>query len=78
MPKLKLGVIESDKPVRLAIELPASVHRDLVAYSEAHARETGQQRLELSKLIATMLGRFMATDRGFSHIRRRRVSLNDQ
>jgi hypothetical protein len=73
MAKLKLGVIESDKPVRLTIELPASVHRDLVAYSNAHAKETGQQPLEVSKLIAPMLERFMATDRGFARAREKKT-----
>lgn len=70
MPKLKLGPIEGDKPVKLTIELPASVHRDLVAYAAALARETGQQAMEPAKLIAPMLTRFMATDRAFSKERR--------
>jgi len=70
MAKLKIGTIESDKPVRITIELPAAVHRDLVAYAEAHARETGQAALEPAKLIAPMLARFMATDRGFARLRR--------
>lgn len=70
MAKLRLGVIESDKAVRMTIELPASVHRDLVAYSEAHAKETSQQPLEVSKLVAPMLERFMATDREFARVRR--------
>ena len=42
MSKLKLGTIEDDKPVKLTIELPAAVHRDLVAYAEAIGRESGQ------------------------------------
>ncbi len=33
MAKLKIGTIESDKPVRMTIELPAAVHRNLVAYA---------------------------------------------
>jgi hypothetical protein len=70
MAKLKLGVIESDKPVRLTVELPAAVHRDLVAYTEALARETGKSEFEPAKLIAPMLQRFMATDRGFARVRR--------
>jgi len=72
MAKLKIGVIESDKPVRMTVELPATVHRDLLAYAEAHARETGQAALEPAKLIAPMLARFIATDRGFAKSRRRR------
>ena len=35
MSKLKLAAIEDDKPVRLTIDLPATVHRDLVVYAEA-------------------------------------------
>ncbi len=73
MAKLRLGVIESDKPVRMTVELPAAVHRDLVAYSAAHAKETNQQPLEVSKLIAPMLERFMATDRGFARSRRKKT-----
>jgi hypothetical protein len=32
MTKLKLGPLVDGRPVKLTIELPASVHRDLVAY----------------------------------------------
>jgi len=70
MAKLKLGSIGNDKPVKLTVELPAVVHRDLVAYAEVLARETGQEIAEPTKLIAPMLTRFMATDRVFAKIRR--------
>ena len=70
MAKLKLGAIEDDKPVRLTIELPAALHRDLVAYAQALARETGREALEPAKLIAPMLARFIATDRAFAKTRR--------
>ena len=70
MTKLKLGIISDDKPVRLTIELPAPVHRDLVAYAEILGRETGC-KTEPVKLIGAMLQRFMATDRGFA---KRRIS----
>jgi hypothetical protein len=46
------------------------VHRDLLAYAEVLARETGQEIAEPTKLIAPMLARFMATDRVFAKIRR--------
>ena len=46
MAKLKLGSILDDKPVKLAIELPATVHRDLLAYAEALARDTKRQALQ--------------------------------
>jgi hypothetical protein len=70
MAKLKLGAIVDDKPVKLTIELPANVHRDLVAYGQALARETGQAGIEPAKLIAPMLARFIATDRAFAKLRR--------
>lgn len=71
MATLKLGPIESDKPVRLTVELPAALHRDLVAYTKALSHETRQPELEPSKLIAPMLQRFMATDRAFARFRRK-------
>ena len=70
MAKLKLGAIPDDKPVKLTVELSAGVHRDLLAYAEVLARETGQGIAEPTKLIAPMLARFMATDRVFAKIRR--------
>ena len=69
MSKLKLGPIADDKPVRVTHDLPPAVHRDLVAYAETLARETGAV-VEPVKLIAPMLERFMATDRAFSKARR--------
>jgi hypothetical protein len=70
MAKLKLGNITDDKPVKLTVELPANVHRDLLAYAQALARETGQAISDPSKLVAPMLMRFMATDRAFGKARR--------
>jgi hypothetical protein len=70
MAKLKLGAIVDDKSVKLTVELPAAVHRDLLAYAEVLARESGQGIAEPTKLIAPMLARFMATDRVFAKIRR--------
>jgi hypothetical protein len=72
MAKLKLGSILDDKPVKLAVELPAPVHRDLLAYAEILARETGQPISNPITLIAPMLARFMATDRSFLRARRAR------
>jgi hypothetical protein len=69
MPKLKLGPILDDRPVKLSVELPADLHRNLVAYAEALSRETGQQ-VEPTKLVAPMLARFLASDRGFRSVRR--------
>ncbi len=71
MTKLKLGAIADDKPVKLTVELPAAAHRDLLAYAEVLARETGQPIPDPLKLVAPMLVRFMATDRALVKARRR-------
>ena len=55
MAKLKLGAIDDDKPVKLTVELPAAIHRDLVAYGQVLARETGQGAPDPAKLIAPMI-----------------------
>jgi hypothetical protein len=72
--KLKLGPLADDKPVKVSVELPAAVHRDLVAYAEILGRATGQTMTDPTKLIAPMLERFMATDRAFAKARRQPAS----
>ncbi|GLK70632.1 DUF2274 domain-containing protein [Ancylobacter dichloromethanicus] len=72
MAKLKLGPIVDDKPVKVTVELPASLHRDLIAYAEILGREAGQTPADPVRLIAPMLERFIATDRGFAKARRSR------
>ncbi|SPJ22506.1 DUF2274 domain-containing protein [Palleronia abyssalis] len=69
MTRLKLGPLVDETPVKLTIEVPAAVHRDLIAYAELLARETGKT-IEPAKIVAPMLARFMATDRGFAKLRR--------
>lgn len=70
MAKLKLAAPLDDKPVKITVELPAAVHRDLVAYAEILARENGQAINDPSRLIVPMLTRFMTTDRAFAKTRR--------
>lgn len=70
MAKLKLSTILDDKPAKVTVELPAALHRDLVAYAEVLARETGQPIADPAKLIVPMLERFIQTDRAFAKARR--------
>lgn len=75
MTKLKLGTLVDDKPVKLSIEFPAGVHRDLVAYAQILARSSGEATpADPAKLVPHMVARFMATDREF--MRQRRKHLN--
>ena len=74
MTKLKLGPIADDKPVKVALELPAALHRDLMAYAEILGRESGQTSADPVRLIVPMLERFIATDRGFAKARKSKAS----
>lgn len=70
MTKLKLSAVPDNRPVKITVELPAAVHRDLVAYAEILAGVAGDATPpDPAKLIAPMLQRFMATDKGFRQAR---------
>jgi hypothetical protein len=73
MTKLKLGPLADDKPVKVSVELPAAVHRDLLVYAEILGRMAGQPVPDTAKLIPPMIERFMASDREFVRIRRQPV-----
>lgn len=73
MTKLKLGPIADDTPVKLSVELPAGLHRELVLYGELLGRSgTGGQgaAVQPQKLVVPMLEKFLASDRGFAKARR--------
>jgi hypothetical protein len=68
MTKLKLGPIVDEKPVRLTIDLPASLFADLRLYGELLG--ANGSAVEPVKLVIPMLERFIATDRVFAGARR--------
>jgi len=70
MTKLKLSTVEDEKPVKVTVLLSAVLHRNLVVYAEILARDSGKA-IEPEKLIAPMLEKFIASDRGFAKARRR-------
>jgi hypothetical protein len=70
MTKLKIESILDEKPVKVTVELPADVDRDLRAYAEFINVESGRSVSGPVRLIAPMLKRFMATDRAFRRFRR--------
>jgi hypothetical protein len=76
MAKWQLGALSDDKSVKVTIELPAAIHRDLVAYARVLERQTDHTAEHPTKLIAPMIERFMATDRGFAKLRRSQASAN--
>ena len=70
MTKLKIESIPDEKPVKVTVELPADVDKDLRAYAELIRVESGRPLSDPNRLIAPMLKRFMATDRAFRRFRR--------
>lgn len=72
MTKLRLGPIVEEKPVKLQVELPGGLMRDLSDYARVHAKANNlSDPLPPEKLIGPMVERFMATDREFAKLRRR-------
>ncbi|WP_423416193.1 DUF2274 domain-containing protein [Hyphomicrobium sp. B1] len=78
MAKLKLGPLADDKPVKVTVELPATLHRNLAAYAEILARENNHAPTDPVRLIVPMLERFIATDREFAKARRATVTNRDR
>lgn len=73
MSALKLAGLQDDTPVKMTIELPADVHRDLVLYAEVLSGD-GDRAFAPAQLIAPMLNRFMVTDRSFVAAKTRQQS----
>ena len=73
MSALKLAGLQDDTPVKMTIELPADIHRDLVLYAEVLS-DDGERAYAPAQLIAPMLNRFMATDRSFGAAKARQQS----
>lgn len=72
MNKLKLRPLEDEAPIKMTIEVPPATHRNLVAYAQAHATQTGGKAAEPVRLVVPMLDQFMASDRAFVRGRRGR------
>lgn len=68
MAKLKLAPPAQEKPLKVTVELPAPLARDLTVYGEILAE--GGTPIAPARLIVPMLERFIATDRGFAKARR--------
>ena len=72
MTRLRLGPIVEEKPVKLTLELPGDLIRELAQYASVHAKLTGLAApLPPERIIPAMIVRFIASDREFSKQRRR-------
>jgi hypothetical protein len=67
---LRLGTVFEDRPVKLGVEIPAALYRELVRYAAAHAAEQQlDQPLPPERLVGPMIEAFMESDRGFARHR---------
>jgi hypothetical protein len=69
MTRLRLSDLTDDKPVRVTIELPTRLHRELTAYAVALNGGEAKGAPPPERLIAPMLARFIATDRSYAKSR---------
>ncbi|MFT8471297.1 DUF2274 domain-containing protein [Acetobacter persici] len=67
MTTLRITEIPDEKPVRMTVDLPADLHRDLVAYA-ALVSQNGQA-VDPVRLLPHMIRGFIASDRGFRKLR---------
>lgn len=65
MNKLRLGAIIEEKSMRVSIDIAAPIYRELVAYASILAKETGQTKIDPTKLIAPMIEKFIKGDKAF-------------
>lgn len=71
MTRLRLSDITDEKPVKLTIEIPARLHRDLVSYAAVLNGGSSEGAPGPADLVAPMLERFIASDREFARHRRK-------
>ena len=72
MTRLRLGPIAEEQPVKVTLEMPGSLMREIGDYAIVHAKLTGLAApLPPERLIPPIVERFIASDREFSKQRRR-------
>lgn len=70
---LKITRLADLRPVKLTLQLPADVWRDLELYA-ALLSEPGKEKIPLSNLAGDMIARFMSEDHAFLRRRKRMLS----
>jgi hypothetical protein len=70
MTRLKLADLADEKPVRLTIELPTRLHRELTAYAVALNDGDSKGAPPPERLIPPMIAKFINSDRGYTKMRR--------
>jgi hypothetical protein len=67
--RLKLSDLADEKPVRVAVEISARLHRELLTYGAALNGGDAKGAPPPERLIPPMIERFIATDRSYRKIR---------
>jgi hypothetical protein len=75
MTKLRISSLQDEKPIRLTLEIPARLHRDLLAYCSILAREESEKSASPEKLIVPMVERFIKSDKVFSKFKNAKNSM---
>lgn len=70
MTRLKLADLADEKPVKMTIEVPSRLHRELLAYASAINDGDPKGAPTPERLIPPMIERFIATDRSYVKSRR--------
>lgn len=70
MTRLSLADIADEKPVRMSIEIPARLHRELLAYCAALGAGQSAGVPPPERVIPAMIERFISTDRSYARQRK--------
>ncbi len=71
MTRLKLADLADEKPVRLTVEVPARLHRELLGYATVLNGGDAKGAPTPERLIPPMIERFIANDRSYAKSRRK-------
>lgn len=70
MTRISLADIADEKPVKLTVEIPSKLHRDLQAYCVALSQGAAAVPSP-ERVIPAMIERFIASDRSYARQRRK-------
>jgi hypothetical protein len=70
MTRISLADITDEKPVRLTVEMPAKLHRDLQDYCLALSQGATAGVPAPERVIPAMIEKFIASDRSYARERK--------
>jgi len=74
MSKYRISLPVEEKPVKLRIELPTALYKDIQLYAELLSAESRSNPIEPEKLIVPMLQNFISSDKSFNKARKQKLS----